>query len=65
MSEVSAAYLMGIKEGRAFLKAFPDTNPAHEYEACRTMLAQGFSGDMAEFIRGERDFWKNQIKKGN
>ena len=27
----------------------------------RTM-AQGFSGDMADYMRGSRDFWRNQCK---
>lgn len=62
---VSQAYLMGIREGREFLKAFPDCDPAEELAACKAMLAQGFSGDMAEFIRGERDFWKKQVRKGS
>jgi hypothetical protein len=31
--------------------------------ACEACLRQGFSGDMAETFRGERDFWKNQVRK--
>ena len=63
MNQVSEAYLLGIREGREFLKRFPDSNPRHEYEACCRTLREGFSGDMAEFMRGERDFWKNRIKR--
>jgi hypothetical protein len=62
MSTVSETYLMGIREGREFLKRYPDSDPQHEYEACRRTLREGFSGVMAEFMRGERDFWKNRIK---
>jgi hypothetical protein len=62
MSTVTQAYLMGICEGREFLKRFPDSDSQHEYEACCRTLREGFSGEMAEFMRGERDFWKNRIK---
>lgn len=67
---VSAAYLLGIREGREILnfnRADFDANPL---QFSREMLAsvnsvrrQGFAGDMAEFMKGERDFWRNQISK--
>lgn len=65
---VTAAYLLGIKEGRAFLRA----NPGLSIDGMRACLAtsqlllrSGFSGDVAEMFRGERDFWKNQIKRAS
>lgn len=63
MKMVTQAYLLGVKEGREFLRAFPETDPRDMVEAITRTLAEGFSGDMAEFMRGERDFWKNQAKR--
>lgn len=67
---VSQAYLLGIRDERELLE-----RERAEYERdplgfSREMLAsvnltrgQGFSGDMAEFMRGSRDFWRNQVSK--
>ena len=60
---VSKAYLMGIKEGRAFLTNNPDLN-TEEMERCLSQckrLARGFSDDLKDMFKGEADFWKHQI----
>ncbi|MDE2426685.1 MAG: hypothetical protein KGO96_12335 [Elusimicrobia bacterium] len=68
----SQAYLLGIREGRALLKARQTAgdSPAELLELARAThancvdnLARHFSGDMAEAFRGERDFWANQIAR--
>lgn len=64
--EVPAAYIVGIKEGRSLLKA----NPDYKREDIQAIIAnikstlKGFSGDVAQMLRGELDFWNNQLKKG-
>ena len=72
MNTVSQEYLNGIKEGRAFLKAWPFMNNGEQMtiqdmegvrDTARRCLAQGFSREMADGFRGERDFWSGQIKK--
>lgn len=63
--QITGAYLNGIKEGRSFLKANPDISRADMEEIawnCNTN-ANRHSGAMADCFRGERDFWRNQIKK--
>jgi hypothetical protein len=68
---VSQAYLDGISEGRDFQRfciAAGDTLDrafiTDHIAAIERTMAQGFSGTMRDFMRGERDFWRNQIKKG-
>jgi hypothetical protein len=60
------AYLLGIREGRETLQRFvvdgiadPATMRAH----LANCSAKGLSGEMAEFTRGERDFFRNQLAK--
>lgn len=68
MLPVSHAYLLGIHEGRAELKALlADGIPRDEalraaLRTSQTLLAQGFSGEMHEALRGQRDFYRNQVK---
>lgn len=67
---VTAAYLMGIKDERELLQQERDEFTNDPLGFSRDMLAsarltlnQGFSGDMAEYMRGSRDFWSNQVRK--
>lgn len=61
---VTAEYLDGIREGRAMLRADPTCDK-------RAILAnveatiKGFaaSSPVGQLLRGERDFWRNQIRK--
>jgi hypothetical protein len=67
---VSQAYIDGILEGRDFKRhctAAGDTIDrafitAH-IDAIERTMAQGFSGTMRDFMRGERDYWRNQLAK--
>jgi hypothetical protein len=67
---VSQAYLDGILEGRDFKRhciASGDTIDrafiAEHIAAIERTMAQGFGGAMRDFMRGERDFWRNQMAK--
>lgn len=65
MREISESYLTGIRDGREYLKRFKPTL-FDMRELLRNLEAtlEGFkAGPVAEHLRGERDFWKNQIKK--
>ncbi len=67
MKTTTQAYIMGIKEGRAMLTATPDLDRADMIDILDNItstLKRGFSGDVADMLRGERDFWKNQLKQG-
>lgn len=62
---VSQAYIEGIKEGRAYLKAFPDQTPEdikHHLSNIRKTMRYA-SPTVKEILKGERDFWTNQLKK--
>jgi hypothetical protein len=68
MTTVTAAYVMGIVDERQMLNAEKAKGPI-DASFARDMLAnieatlrQGFSGEMAEYMRGGRDFWRNQVK---
>lgn len=62
---VSQAYLDGIREGRAWLREYGAGDAQAHLDnltaTARTFDAQSPVGQM---LRGERDFWRNQIKKG-
>lgn len=65
MTQVTEAYLLGIKEGREYLKRFPDFTPSEirtEIENLNRAIDR-HSGTMKECFQGQRDFWRNQIKK--
>lgn len=68
MQTVSQAYLLGIREGRAFwgqLQKDGIADLAHAREAlanCGECLAMGFAGELRDMMRGERDFWLQRIK---
>lgn len=62
MQTITRAYILGIKEGRSLLKAYPDIDKQSALDTARK-LARQHSGDMKDMFRGEADFWKNQLKK--
>lgn len=66
----SQAYLLGISEGRELLKFEQSRGETDIAGLARAMidtitrnLARGFGGEMRQFMLGERDFWRNQLKK--
>lgn len=66
---VTAAYLLGISEGRALLRQIERDGIA-ERDTFRAALAnvearlgQGFSGDTGDTLRGERDFWRARLAR--
>lgn len=63
MKTVSEAYILGIKDARETLKAFPDICAKTEIEGNARLMRQ-HSDDMKQFFKGARDFWRNQAKKG-
>ena len=68
MQTVSPAYLLGIQEGRAVLRAHIAAGIdqreaiASEIATLRALLARGFGPDMQACFRGELDFFLNQAK---
>lgn len=67
---VTQAYLLGIRDEREMLKSAIRHGERDLQRLSREMLAnieltraQGFSGEMADYMRGGRDFWRNQLKK--
>jgi len=67
MSQVTDEYLMGIRDGREYLKKFqPDLFDMHMLLANIDMtLRQRLGREVSDHLRGERDFWKHQIKKSS
>lgn len=70
MKTVSQAYLLGVRDERQMLNAEKTKGEQDLPQLARDMLAniestlrQGFSGEMAEYMRGGRDFWRHQIKR--
>lgn len=66
MEEVSTYYIEGIKEGRACLekhgvKDFTAEERLANLESAIKSFAA--SNPVGQMLRGERDFWKNQIRK--
>jgi hypothetical protein len=60
---VTQEYLNGIKEGREYLKKEkPDTATMRDILDTLRRTLKGFTGPVAETLRGERDFWINQLK---
>ena len=64
MQTVTAEYLEGIREGRAWLRKYGADDAAALLDnlnrTCRMFDASSAVGQM---LRGERDFWRNQVKK--
>lgn len=64
MQTVTSSYLDGIAEGREYLNKYgADDAAAHvaNLEACCREF--GPSNPVGQLYRGERDFWRNQLKK--
>lgn len=69
MMTVSDAYLLGIREGRSALNAAL-ADGIDKRDFCRASLAnverclkQGLGDVMREQFKGQRDFYRNQIKE--
>ena len=66
---VTASYLLGIRDERALLREMVARGDDLAREApamlasIEATLARGFSGETAEYMRGGRDFWRNQCAK--
>jgi len=62
---VTGAYCDGIKDARSFLDNNPDlTADDMQHMANQSIeLMQKHSDAMKRFFMGQRDFWRNQIKK--
>lgn len=68
---VTQAYLLGISEGRALLRLFQADGIA-DLETFRAALANaealyacGFASEMRDTLRGERDFWRAQVRRAS
>lgn len=64
MQTVSAEYLMGIKEGRERFEQYGVAIAHDELENLRSTI-KGFAANtpVGQMLRGERDFWVNQLKR--
>lgn len=64
MRTVSEMYIEGIKEGRASLERH-GIDSAKEILANLNSTIKGFaaSSPVGQILRGERDFWINQLKR--
>lgn len=61
---VTAEYIEGIKEGRDWLKRHGMADAAaHLDNLTRTARTFDAQSPVGQMLRGERDFWRNQIKK--
>jgi len=64
MTTVTEEYLAGIREGREWLKREGMANAeAHLDNLNRTIQRFAASNPVGQMLRGERDFWRNQIKR--
>jgi hypothetical protein len=63
MITVSEMYIEGIKEGRAILQKH-GTEFAREALENLNRAIEGFSASspVGQMLRGERDFWHNQLR---
>lgn len=60
---VTQEYLMGIREGRQALRTYGmSVASAHLDNLNRTNKNFDASSPVGQMLRGERDFWRNQIK---
>jgi hypothetical protein len=65
---VHEMYMEALRDERAILKrAIAEGDNIAELaremlDNCKRTLARGWSGDMAHYMRGSRDFWANQVK---
>lgn len=65
MTEVTEYYLMGIREGRQHLEHEPNASPLEMLENLNSTIKRGFAANspVGQMLRGERDFWLNQMKR--
>lgn len=64
MHTVTESYLMGIREGRETLRRCGMEVAQAEIEnLTRTCRMFDNGSPVGQMLRGERDFWKNQIAK--
>jgi hypothetical protein len=60
---VTQEYLMGIVDARAVFRAEGMSDAAaHLNNVTRTIKRFDASSPVGQMLRGERDFWRNQIK---
>lgn len=72
MQTVSSSYLDGIRDGRALLRSWQAEGLSDVTELARASLVTLAStcamydaqSPVGQYLRGERDFWRNQLKKG-
>ncbi len=63
-STVTAEYLEGIREGRAWLTEHGAADAAaHLDNLTRTCRMFDAKSPVGQMLRGERDFWKHQLKE--
>lgn len=63
-THITAEYLEGIKEGRAWLRRYgSDDAPAILDNLNRTIKGFDAQSPVRQMLRGERDFWRNQLKQ--
>lgn len=65
MTIISEAYILGIKEGRDYLRHNPGMTKEDMQSAmanCASNMAK-HSQPMKDLFKGQRDFWRNQVKK--
>jgi hypothetical protein len=61
---ITSEYLEGILDGRAWLDKYGmDGAQVHLDSLERTARTFSASSPVGQMLRGERDFWRNQIKK--
>lgn len=64
---VTGAYVMGVRDEREFFNSLAPSERIADaklyLDNIERTLGEGFSGEMAEYMRGGRDFWRNQIRK--
>jgi hypothetical protein len=62
---VSPYYIEGIKEGRAALTKHGMGIAHDELRNLDSTIRRGFdaSSPVGQMLRGERDFWRNQLKR--
>lgn len=66
MKTYTAAYIMGINEGRERFEKHGLSIANDEIENLNSTI-KGFaaSSEVGQMLRGERDFWRNQVKIAN
>ncbi|KOR22957.1 hypothetical protein [Burkholderia cenocepacia] len=64
MQTVTAEYLMGISEGRMRFEQYGLSIAADELDNLdRTIKGFGAGTPVGQMLRGERDFWRNQVRR--